>query len=82
VRQQVEHKELSAADYFLVAMADNYLVLHWGRDGRQYVSMDDDEVNNFAVAQYLIRRGVTVYQNPSEVPTQRSAAFDGAEDTL
>ena len=80
VRQQVEHEKLSASDYFLVAMADHYLVFHWGHDGRQYVSMDDDEVNNFAVAQYLIRLNVPVYQSPGEVPTQKSVAFDGAKD--
>ena len=80
VRQQVEHEGLSAADYFLVATPDHYLVCHWGYDGRQYVTMDDDEVNNFAVAQYLIRFGVSIYQDPNEVPTHRSISFDGAKD--
>jgi len=50
IRQQVEHGGLSVKAYFLLAGQEGYLVCHWGRDGKQYVTMDDDEANNFAVA--------------------------------
>lgn len=68
IRQQVEYGGLSVKDYFLLAMQGDYLVCHWDHNGREFVSLDDDEANNFAVAQYLLRHGVPVYQPGSVVP--------------
>ena len=73
IRQQVECQGLSVKDYFLIAGQEGYIVCHWGRDGRQYVSMDDDEANDFAVSHYLLRSGVPVYQSGDDVPNREAA---------
>lgn len=71
IRQQVEREGLLAKDYFLWEIPEGHLVCYW-RNGMQYVSMNDDEVNNFAVAEYLLARSVRVYSsgdNPPVPPT-------------
>ena len=71
IRQQVENEGRSVKDYFLVAYEEHFLVLFWGQEGRQYAIMDDDEINNFAVAQYLIQHGDPVYQSADDVPARQ-----------
>lgn len=70
IRQQVEQNGLSIQDYFLIGSQGNYLVCNWERDGTQFIMMNDNEVNNFAVAHYLLRHGVPVYPFGSEVPNR------------
>ena len=71
IRQQVESEGRSAKDYFLVAFEEHHLILFWGSGGQQFAIMDDDDVNNFAVAQYLIQHGAPVYQSAEEVPNRK-----------
>ena len=78
IRQQVEHTGLLVKDYFLIAGQEGYLVFYWGKDDKQYVIMDDDEANNFAVSQYLLRSGVLVYQLGDAVPNREAAPDPGA----
>jgi len=64
IEQQIEQNGLTAADYYLYKMsgpAGNYLVCYRDQDGVEFVVMDDDDVNNFAVARYLLRYGVPAY---------------------
>jgi hypothetical protein len=71
IRQQVEAWGKRTENYFLLASGDGFLVCFWNSAGGQNAIMNDDDVNNFAVAQYLIRHGASVYQDIDEVPVRK-----------
>lgn len=75
-RQQVEQNGLSIQDYFLIGAEGDYQVCYWEQDGTQFVMVNENEANNFAVAHYLLRHNVPVYPWGSEVSNREPLPFN------